>query len=81
MGSMNDLKKLLDQVTVVIFNQALRLDDVRLHLFLNWLKTWFEALPVQGLLWEYQLIPIETAWWHNLDAHCLNMILKSEAGK
>jgi hypothetical protein len=119
MGSMNDLKELLDQMMVDISNQALRLDDVRLQFFLNWLnahsskmqsalspgqtliqmdgvqlrqgdleeqigsglKTWFESLPTQGLLWEYHLILIEIAWWQNLDAHRLNLLLKSEAGK
>jgi len=39
MGSMNDLKELLDQMMVDISSQALRLDDVRLRLFLNWLNT------------------------------------------
>ena len=115
---MNDLNEILDQTTTDISKQALRLDDVRLRLFLNWLnthsskvqsvlapgqtliqmeealfrqgdfeerlrsglKTWFESLPMQGLLWEYHLILDEIAWWHNLDAHRLKMILKSEAG-
>lgn len=45
------------------------------------LKIWFESLPMQGLLWDYHLILIENAWWHNLDGYRLNMILKSEAGK
>ena len=119
MGSMNDLKEILDQMMVDISRQALRLNDVRLRLFLNWLnthsskvqsalapeqtliqmdgvplwhgdfaerlrsrlKTWFESLPIRGLLWEYHLILVEIAWWHNLDAHRLNMILKSETGK
>lgn len=119
MGSMNDLKELLDQMTVNISNQAFRLDNVRLWLFLNWLnthgskvqsalvseqtlmqidgallqqgdfedrlrfglETWFESLPVQGLLWGHHLILIEIAWWHNLNAHGFNMILKPKVGK
>jgi len=36
------------------------------------LKTWFESLPMQGLLWEYRLV---------LDEHRLKMILNTEAGK
>lgn len=118
MGSMNEWKELLDQMAEDISGQVLRLDDVRLQLFLNWLnahsskvqstlapgqiliqldgvllrqedmeerlrsglKTWFESLPMQGLLWEYHLVLDEIAWWHNLDAHRLKMILKSEAG-
>ncbi len=117
---MNEWKELLDQMAEDISGQVLRLDDVRLQLFLNWLnahsskvqsaflapgqtliqldgvllrqgdmeerlrsglKTWFESLPMQGLLWEYHLILDEIAWWHNLDARRLKMILKSEAGK
>ena len=38
MGLMNDMKGLLDQMTANISRQALRLDDVRLRLFLNWLN-------------------------------------------
>ncbi len=116
---MNEWKELLDQMAEDISGQVLRLDDVRLQLFLNWLnahssqvqsalapgqtliqmeggllwqggskerlrfglKTWFESLPMQGLLWEYHLILDEIVWWHNLDAHRLKMILKSEAGE
>lgn len=31
------------------------------------LRTWFEPLPVQGMLWEYRLILDEIAWWRDLD--------------
>ena len=44
------------------------------------LQTWFESLPMQGMLWEYHLILDEIAWWRDLDAHRLSMILGSEAG-
>jgi len=40
------------------------------------LRTWFESLPLQGLLWEYHLILDEIAWWRDLDPHRLNMILR-----
>jgi len=30
------------------------------------LRTWFEPLPVQGILWEYRLILDEIAWWQDL---------------
>jgi hypothetical protein len=42
------------------------------------LKTWFESLPLRGLLWEYRLILDEIAWWRDLDPHRLNMILRPE---
>ena len=42
------------------------------------LKTWFESLPLHGLLWEYHLILDEIAWWRDLDPHRLNMILRPE---
>ena len=42
------------------------------------LKTWFESLPLRGLLWEYHLILDEIAWWRDLDPHRLNMILRPE---
>jgi hypothetical protein len=38
MGSMNDMQFLIDQMVSDIFSQAVRLDDSRLHLFLNWLN-------------------------------------------
>lgn len=44
------------------------------------LQTWFESLPVQGMLWEYHLILDEIAWWRDLDARRLGMILKAEGG-
>lgn len=44
------------------------------------LKTWFESLPMRGMLWEYRLILDEIAWWRDLDARRLAMILRSEAG-
>jgi hypothetical protein len=31
------------------------------------LKAWFEALPVDGLAWEYKLLVGEIAWWRDLD--------------
>jgi hypothetical protein len=45
------------------------------------LRTWFEFLPIKGLLWEYHLILDEIAWWCNFDPYRLIMILKSEAGQ
>jgi len=119
---MNGLNILIEQMAADISSQALRLDDVRLKLFLDWLnahsskvkaatdseaqslqldqadiasireekmkdrlkaalKTWFESLPLQGMLWEYHLILDEIAWWRGLDARRLTMILRSEAGK
>lgn len=42
----------------------------------NSLKTWFESLPVSGLLWEYQLILTEIRWWGALDEPALVRILK-----
>lgn len=45
------------------------------------LRSWFESLPAQGMLWEYRLILDEIAWWRELDAHRLNMLLKSESGR
>ena len=49
--------------------------------FKSALKVWLGSLPTQGRLWEYRLLLDEIAWWHHLDAHRLNMILKSEAGR
>ena len=45
------------------------------------LRSWFESLPVQGLLWEYRLVLDEIAWWRDLDAHRLNMLIKAETGR
>lgn len=45
------------------------------------LRSWFESLPAQGMLWEYRLILDEIAWWRDLDTRHLHMILKSEAGR
>ncbi len=109
---------LIEQMTSDISGQAIRLDDLRLRLFLNWLnahsskvnsiagsdgqagkrmefqsegrideclknglRTWFESLPMQGLLWEYHLILNEIAWWRDLDPRRLIRIMRSEAGK
>ncbi len=36
MEQMNDLKSLIDQMAAEISSQAVRLDDLRLRLFLNW---------------------------------------------
>ena len=44
----------------------------------NGLKAWFESLPIQGLLWEYNLLLGEIAWWRDLDPRTLARILKSE---
>ena len=44
----------------------------------NGLKAWFESLPIQGLLWEYNLLLGEIAWWRALDSRTLARILKSE---
>ncbi|WKZ45828.1 MAG: hypothetical protein QY302_08545 [Anaerolineales bacterium] len=119
---MNDLNILVEQMAADISSQALRLDDLRLRLFLEWLiahtskvraatgseaqslqpfqmdiafirkgnleeyfktglKTWFESLSMKGMLGEYHLILDEIAWWRDLDARRLTMILRSEAGK
>ena len=31
------------------------------------LNTWFQSLPVSGLLWEYRLILDEIVWWRDVD--------------
>lgn len=100
----------------------MRLDDLRLKLFLEWLKAhsnkvkaiprphvqeglqvqmevafsregnmeerlkgrlkmWLETLPMQEMLQEYRLVLDEIAWWRDLDARRLNMILKSDGRK
>ncbi len=51
--------------------------NIEEHLKLN-LKTWFESLPLRGLLWEYRLIMDEVVWWRDLDPHRFNMILRLE---
>jgi len=117
---MNNLNILIEQMAMDISSQVLRLNEVRLKLFLDWLnahsikvraatepeaqslqldqtdaasiregrmeeqlkavlQTWFESLPVQGMLWEYRLISDEIAWWRDLDARRLTTILRSEA--
>jgi len=122
MGPMNDLNVLIEQMAANISSKAMRLDDLRLKLFLEWLyahstkvksaaypeaqalqpiqiddaslqegsmeeqlntglRTWFDALRAQEMLWEYCLILNEIAWCRGLDARRLIMILKSEAGK
>lgn len=58
----------------VALDQEATIED---RLKLN-LKTWFESLPLRGLLWEYHLILDEIAWWRDLDPHRLNMILRPE---
>lgn len=103
---MSDWDVLVGQMSIDILEHAPRLEDVRLHLFLNWLtahngkikadtsmlrgagddfksalQTWLSSLSAQGTLWEYRLIMDEIAWWHDLDPHRLDMILKSEAGQ
>jgi hypothetical protein len=42
---------------------------------------WIESLPMQELLREYHLILDEIAWWRNLDARRLSMIMRSEVRK
>jgi len=42
------------------------------------LKTWFESLPLRGLLWEYHLILDEIVWWRDLNPNRLTMILGPE---
>ena len=117
---MNNLNILIEQMAMDISSQVMRLNEVRLKLFLDWLnahsikvraatepeaqslqldqtdaasiregrmeeqlkavlQTWFESLPVQGMLWEYRLISDEIAWWRDLDARRLTTILRSEA--
>ncbi len=118
---MTDLNVLIEQMAADISSRALRLDDVRLKLFMEWLnahssevkvateskaqlfqlgqvdvasireeqmkerfkaglQTWFESLPMQRMLWEYHLFLDEIAWWRDLDARRLAMILKDETG-
>jgi hypothetical protein len=45
------------------------------------LKSWFESLSVQGMLWEYRLVMDELVWWRGLDTHRLRMLLKSVTGR
>lgn len=119
---MIDLNVLIEQIAEDISSQTLRLDDLRLKLFLEWLKAhsskvkaitdhhaqkglqvqmdvafsregnmeerlkvslkmWIEALPMHEMLQEYRLILDEIAWWRDLDARRLNMILKSDGRK
>lgn len=59
---------------VVALDQEATIEE---RLKLN-LKTWFESLPLRGLLWEYHLILDEIAWWRDLDPHRLNMISRPE---
>jgi hypothetical protein len=49
--------------------------------FKNDLKTWFETLPMPGLLWEYHLILDEITWWHDLDPRRLELLLRCEIGQ
>ena len=49
--------------------------------FKSALRSWLESLPAQGLLWEYRTISAEIVWWRDLDAHHLDMLMKSEAGR
>jgi hypothetical protein len=42
------------------------------------LKSWFESLPLSGLIWEYQLILTEIRWWRTLDQRSLDRILKED---
>ena len=118
LGTMNDMQVLIEQMVSDISSQVVRLDEVRLQKFLEWLnahsskvktitspdgqagkriefqsdgrideclknglRTWFESLPMLGLLWEYHLILNEIAWWWDLDPRRLIMIMRSEAGK
>ena len=39
MGTMNDMQVLIEQMVSDISSQAVRLDEVRLHKFLEWLKS------------------------------------------
>lgn len=43
------------------------------------LKSWFESLPLSGLIWEFQLILTEIRWWRTLDDRSLDRILKEDA--
>jgi hypothetical protein len=45
------------------------------------LKTWFQSLPVTGLLWEYRLLLDEVAWWRDLDPACFALQTNGGAGK
>jgi len=38
MGSMNDMHNLIEQMVSDISSQAVRLDDLRLRMFMNWLN-------------------------------------------
>lgn len=44
----------------------------------NSLKSWFESLPLSGLIWEYRLILTEIRWWRTLDERSLDRILKED---
>ena len=98
---------LIDTMVSYITSQAARLDDLRLQLFLRWLKShssavrngesnpvevqsqnkenrrgclqkslklWLKALPLSGLIWEYQLVLAEIRWWRDLDETRLTKI-------
>ena len=106
---MDNSHALIDQMVTDISTQAAQLENVRLQLFLAWLKShsskmkaeyeiqieiqvegniddhfknglkaWFTSLPIQGLLWEYNLLLGEIAWWRDVDPRTLARILKSE---
>ena len=98
---------LIDTMVSYITSQAAKLDDLRLQLFLRWLKShssavrngepnpvevqsenndnrrsclekslklWLKALPLSGLIWEYQLVLTEIRWWRDLDETRLTKI-------
>lgn len=45
------------------------------------LRSWFESLSMQGMLWEYRLVLDEIAWWRDLDTRRLHTLPKSQAGR
>ncbi len=42
------------------------------------LTEWFDALPAQGLDWEYHLMLSEIEWWRDLDEQSLAEFMRSE---
>ena len=48
MGTMNDMQILIEQMVSDISGQTVRLDEVRLQVFLNWLKSHSSKLKTLG---------------------------------
>lgn len=42
--------------------------------FKSTLKSWFESIPMQGVLWEFHIIMDEISWWRDLDPGRLVMM-------